>query len=151
MLPSPILMVCSGNICRSPFAEHYLRHRLRQAGAFAEVFSRGILEMRGSPTPEEGVAAAAEMGIDLSRHRSTQLERGDLDRAALVMIMERQHRQYLARMQPAAIGKIFYLSQPGGGREVPDPMGKSIDDFRASYRLIADYLDGWLERFGVRA
>ncbi|MDX8409736.1 MAG: low molecular weight protein-tyrosine-phosphatase [Mariprofundales bacterium] len=151
MLPSPILMVCSGNICRSPFAEIYLRHRLQQAGAFAEVFSRGILEMRNHSAPDNGIAVAAEMGLDLSTHHSTKLEPADLDRAALVMIMEQQHRQYLAQMRPAVIGKIFFLSQPTGGAEVPDPMGKDSEAFRTSYQIIATNIEGWLKRFGVIA
>jgi len=149
MLPSPILMICSGNICRSPFAECYLRYRLQQAGEFAEVFSRGILDLHNSPTPDDGIAVAQTMGVDLSRHRSTKLEATDLDRAALVMIMEKQHRNYLAQMRPAVIGKIFYLSQPTGGEEVPDPMGKSAEDFRASYQVIAANIDAWMKRFGV--
>ncbi|MDQ6950416.1 MAG: low molecular weight protein-tyrosine-phosphatase [Mariprofundales bacterium] len=149
MLPSPILMVCSGNICRSPFAEFYLRSRLQQAGEFAEVFSRGILDMHSRSVPDTGIAVAADMGVDLAPHRATKLEGSDLDRAALVMIMEQQHRQYLAQMRPAAIGKIFYLSQPTGGAEIPDPMGKSDEDFRDSYRVIVENIDGWLKRFGV--
>ncbi len=151
MLPSPILMICSGNICRSPFAEIYLRHRLQQAGTFAEVFSRGILDMHQRPAPDHGIAVAAEMGLDLAAHHSTKLEPADLDRAALVMIMEQQHRQYLAQMRPAVIGKIFFLSQPTGGAEVPDPMGKDVEAFRASYQMIATNVDGWLKRFGVTA
>ncbi|RMH51415.1 MAG: hypothetical protein D6682_04550 [Zetaproteobacteria bacterium] len=149
MLPSPILTLCSANICRSPFAEHYLRHRLRQAGAFAEVFSRGILEMEGRPVPEEGLAAAREMGVEMGRHRSCRVQAGDLDRAALVLVMEQQHRHYLMQLRPQCVGKIFLLSQPGGGGDVPDPMGKGLEAFRDSYRVIAQHLDGWLLRFGV--
>ncbi len=149
MLPSPILMICSANICRSPFAEHYLRHRLRQAGEFAEVFSRGILEMNARAVPDDGLAAAQEMGIRMQRHRSTKLQGSDLDRAALVMIMEQQHRQYLLQMRPQCVGKIFFLSEPTGGEEVPDPMGKGVEAFRVSYRVIAQNLDAWLDRFGI--
>jgi len=149
MLPSPVLMICSANICRSPFAELYFRHRLQQAGEYAEVFSRGILEMHGKGVPEDGVTVAQEMGINATRHHATKLEAADLDRAALVLIMEKQHRQYLLQMRPQCVGKIFFLSQPTGGEEVPDPMAKGEDAFRESYQVIAHNIDAWLKRFGI--
>ncbi|MDQ6964560.1 MAG: hypothetical protein Q9M13_06530 [Mariprofundales bacterium] len=149
MLPSPVLMICSANICRSPFAECYFRSRLQQAGEFAEVYSRGIMEMHEQPVPDDGIAVAKEMGVNLSRHHSTKLEAADLDRAALVMIMEKQHRQYLLQMRPQCVGKIFFLSQPTGGDEVPDPMAKGVDAFRLSYQVIARNIDAWLKSFGI--
>ncbi len=149
MLPSPVLMVCSANVCRSPFAEHYFRHRLRQAGEYAEVFSRGIMEMNGTEVPEDGLTVAEEMGIDMRRHRSTKLTPADLDRAALVLVMEKQHRQYLLQMRPQYVGKIFFLGQPTGGGEVPDPMAKGVEAYRASYQVIARDVDAWLKRFGI--
>jgi len=149
MLPSPVLMICSANICRSPFAECYFRYKLQQAGEFAEVYSRGILDMNGKGVPEDGITVAQEMGVKLSRHHSTKLENADLDRAALVMIMEQQHRQYLLQMRPQCVGKIFFLSQPTGGAEVPDPMKKGVDAFRVSYQVIARNIDAWLKQFGI--
>lgn len=149
LIPSPILMICAGNMCRSPFAEHYMRLRLEQAGVYAECFSRGLLAMAGRKVPEDAVKAAEEFGVDLSGHVSQPLLAPDLERAAIVMVMEPEQRQYLAKMRPSQIGKYMMLSQFTGGEAVTDPMGQDEAFCKTVYRDIARHIDGWLARFGV--
>jgi len=149
LLPSPILFVCAGNLCRSPFAEAYMRKRLEQGEANAECFSRGLLSMPGRKVPEMALKIAKEFDIDLSCHISQALLAPDLDRAALVMVMESNQRQHLSKMRPAHIGKVIMLSQPSGGDKIDDPMGRSEDTFRRIYGEIVEYVDAWAARFGV--
>jgi len=149
LLPSPILMICAGNLCRSPFAEGYMRLRLEQAGVHAECFSRGLLFMAGRKVPEIAMKVAKEFGVDLSGHVSQTLLAPDMDRAAMVMVMEPEQRQHLSKMRPAHIGKVMMLSQPGGGEKISDPMGRSEETFRKVYSEIAEYIDVWMQRFGV--
>lgn len=148
-LPTPIMMVCAGNLCRSPFAEHYMRMQLKKAGVAGECYSRGLLALPGSRVPELALQVAAEFDVDLRRHISQALLLPDLERAALVMVMEPVQRQHLGKLQPASIGKVMLLSQPGGGGVIDDPMGKDEACFRRVYREIADLVDAWLARFGV--
>lgn len=142
-------MICTGNLCRSPFAEYYMRMKLEQSGVNAECFSRGLLAMPGRKVPETALKVAQEFGVDLSEHLSQPLLAPDLDRAAIVMVMESQQRLHLGKMRPAQIGKVMLLSLPGGGGEIIDPMGKSEETFRNVYSEITEYVDGWIERFGV--
>jgi len=123
--------------------------RLERAGMHAECFSRGLLTMAGRKPPELAIKVAQEFGVDLSRHVSQPLLAPDLDRAALVMVMEAEQRQHLSKMRPAHIGKVMMLSQPGGGAKISDPMGRSEEAYRRVYGEIAGYVDGWLQRFGV--
>jgi len=149
ILPSPIMMICAGNMCRSPFAEHYMRLRLQEAGVEAECFSRGLLAMPGRKVPSVAQKVALDFGVDMSAHVSQTLLAPDVDRAALIMVMEQGQRQHLSKMRPASIGKVFLLSQPLGGKTVRDPMGKNEAYFHEVYTEITSMVDAWLERFGV--
>ena len=150
LFPSPILLICAGNLCRSPFAEGYMRKRFEQAGVNAECFSRGLLSMPGQKVPELAVKIAEEFGVDLSGHVSQALLAPDMDRAALIMVMEPEQRQHLSKIRPAHIGKVIMLSQLNGGQKISDPMGRSDETFRRVYAEITEHVDAWVTRFGIQ-
>ena len=79
-----ILVVCKGNICRSPFAEAYLKRR----GPGLEVESAGHYPAEGRESPPAACEAALRFGVDLSRHRSRVLTRGQVEWADLILIFE---------------------------------------------------------------
>ncbi|MDQ6955276.1 MAG: hypothetical protein Q9M20_07515 [Mariprofundaceae bacterium] len=149
MLPSPIMMVCAGNMCRSPFAEYYMRMKLEQAGVAGACFSRGLLAMPGRKAPDLAKQIAREFGVEMQTHISQTMLAPDVDRAALIMVMEPAQRQHLSKMRPASIGKVFLLSQPLGGAAIADPMGSDADFFRKVYQEISHAIDAWGERFGI--
>ena len=150
MLPSPIMMICAGNMCRSPFAEYYMRQKFEQAGVEGECFSRGLLAMPGRKVPSLALQVGLEFGIDMQDHISQTLLAPDVDRAAMIMVMEQGQRQHLSKMRPASIGKIFLLSQPNGGAKIADPMGKDAEYFRKTYKEITINIDAWMKRFGIQ-
>lgn len=149
MLPSPILVVCAGNLCRSPFAEGVFRRKLEEAGVYAEVFSRGLLDVGAQPVPQTALKVAAEFDIDLSKHRAARLSTQDLQRAGIVLVMSAKQRRHIGGMSPTAFGKVFLLSQPDDGDSVEDPVGKSEAVFREVYLQIGQLAGLWLQRFGV--
>jgi len=148
MLPSSILMVCTGNLCRSPFAAGYMQKCLAEAQADVECFSRGLVALPGHGAPETARQVALEFDVDLSGHVAQPLLGADLDRAGLVLVMERGHRQHAAKLRPASIGKVFLLSQPAGGETIEDPMGRSAETFRRVYSEITGHVENWMRRFG---
>ncbi|MDE0065983.1 MAG: hypothetical protein OXN44_03820 [Acidimicrobiaceae bacterium] len=85
-----VLVVCTGNICRSPMAEAILRARLAEAGVEADVASAGTLGWSQRPATGHAVTAMAEMGLDISSHTSRRIGEGDLD-VDLVVAMTRIH------------------------------------------------------------
>jgi protein-tyrosine-phosphatase len=108
-----ILVVCTGNICRSPIAEGILRDELhRRLGEDApEVISAGVSGWDGSPATPEAVEAAAERGSDISGHVARRLVRRDIDRADLILCMAGEHRDEVGRAVPRASGKTFTLKE----------------------------------------
>jgi protein-tyrosine phosphatase len=122
--PFRILMVCTGNTCRSPIAEVSLRAAIRSglessyarsdAAAFADqvtVRSAGTLANDGSPMTVEAIAACARLGADGSGHRSRRLTASDIYEADLVLGMTREHRDAVIALEPHAARSAFTLAE----------------------------------------
>ena len=92
-----ILVVCTGNICRSPIAEGMLRDALsaRFGAGAPTVSSAGTWGVEGSPATPEAVAAAGERGIDIAAHRARRLVGVPAGDADLVIAMAGEHRDIL--------------------------------------------------------
>lgn len=123
-----ILLVCMGNICRSPTAEGVLRQRLIEHAAHlgAEVDSAGTHDYHvGEPPDRRSIAAAARRGIDLSSLRARQVADEDFERFDLVLAMDRlNHVTLLDRSPPQFHERIrlFLEYAPSVGmQDVPDP------------------------------
>lgn len=108
-----ILLVCTGNVCRSPIAEGLLRTRLVSAfGRDApDVTSAGTMGWVGSGADPSSIAAAAELGVDISGHRARALTVTLVRDASLVLGMAEEHRDAIARMVPEAAGRTFTLKE----------------------------------------
>jgi protein-tyrosine-phosphatase len=108
-----ILVVCTGNVCRSPLAEGFLRAALegRLGGSAPTVSSAGTAGWAGSPAMAESVAAAAERGVDISGHRGRALHPDDVSDADLIVGMSAEHRDAVVRLVPEAAGRTFTLKE----------------------------------------
>jgi protein-tyrosine phosphatase len=108
-----ILVVCTGNVCRSPIAEGLLRAALRaRLGDDApSVASAGTAGWEGSPADPFSVVAASEHGADISAHRARRLLLGHLEEASLVLAMAGEHRDQVARKLPAVADRTFALKE----------------------------------------
>ncbi|MFJ9518019.1 low molecular weight phosphotyrosine protein phosphatase [Kitasatospora sp. NPDC101801] len=129
--PRRILVVCLGNYCRSPLAEHVLAEL---GGSAVEVRSAGLIDKWAGAHPEM-VAAAAALGFDLTRHRPAQVSRELIDWADLVLAMDLSVLDRLRGfVAPDGNTKVrLYLDH---GRDVPDPMGHSAKEFAACALII---------------
>jgi protein-tyrosine phosphatase len=108
-----ILVVCSGNICRSPIAEGLLRRALERRlddGAPA-VGSAGTIAVDGAPAMPESVEAARERGVDIRTHGARRLTPQLIDDADLVVGMAAEHREAVARLLPGAAARAFTLKE----------------------------------------
>jgi protein-tyrosine phosphatase len=97
-----ILVVCTGNICRSPIAEGMLRSALvaRLGDAAPSVSSVGTMGWAGSPADPSSVEAAAERGVDISGHRGRELRPEDALGSDLVLAMAREHAEAMRNLVP---------------------------------------------------
>ncbi|HEX2050672.1 MAG TPA: hypothetical protein VHJ34_08585 [Actinomycetota bacterium] len=102
-----IVFVCTGNQCRSAMAEAFVR--AAAAGAPVDVSSAGTLGIDGAPSPRHTVAAMAELGVDLSAHRSRGVQGAGLERADLVVGFELAHAAAAVVEGGAAPERVFGL------------------------------------------
>jgi protein-tyrosine-phosphatase len=122
---SSILVVCSGNICRSPIAEGLLRLAMqaRPDLDIRAISSAGTIAMDGAPATREAVAAAGERGVDIARHAARRLTDPMITGADLLLCMAAEHREEIEERVPAARDRTFTLKElarllersPGGG------------------------------------
>jgi protein-tyrosine phosphatase len=147
-----ILVICSGNICRSAMAACYLDHRVRRAGlSHVRVSSAGLLGIEGAPASVEAIAVLGEHGIDLTGHRSRGIGASDIRTADLVIAMTLDHLELLELRYPAREQRRFLLraferqAEPrGGAAELDDPIGEEISVFREQFTIIRDCVDHML-------
>lgn len=108
-----VLVVCTGNVCRSPLGEGFVRRALqaRLADAAPEVTSAGTAGWEGSEATGESVEAGAERGLDITRHEARRLRGPMIDGAALIVTMAAEHRAEVTAMSPSAGSKTFTLKE----------------------------------------
>jgi protein-tyrosine phosphatase len=136
-----VLMVCLGNICRSPLAQGILEHRTGEKGLDWEVDSAGTGSWHvGNPPDPRSVAVAAKHGLDISRQRARQVHWPDLEAFDLVFAMDQSNYQDLMAMakSDAERGKIRLIRDLEGsidGLSVPDPYWDD-DGFEQVYAML---------------
>ncbi|MGA0611865.1 low molecular weight protein-tyrosine-phosphatase [Caldimonas sp. KR1-144] len=124
-----VLLVCMGNICRSPTAEGVLRARLAAAGLAdrVEVDSAGTHDYHvGAPPDHRSQAHAARRGVDLSALRARQICAADFERFDLLLAMDHDNLALLEEACPgphlrAKLGLLMRFGPQAGSEVVPDP------------------------------
>ena len=141
-MPS-VLFVCTANIIRSPMAEALLR---QQVGDKAQpqtwqVSSAGTWTQAGHPPDTTVLELLGEIGIDMRGHRSREVDEHLLAASDIILVMEKSHKEALCAEFPKHAGKIFLLSEVRGEtRDVLDPVGGPLLDYKATLAEIRDYL-----------
>jgi protein-tyrosine-phosphatase/predicted ATP-grasp superfamily ATP-dependent carboligase len=135
-----ILVLCYGNICRSPYAAAVLRDRLLARGVAAEVPSAGLAHLPGRPSPAEAVKVARERGQDLSAHRSAFASDHDLGSADLILVFDKANLAMLeARgvdLRRPAIRMGEFAVAPDSPVDIADPVDGDEAVFAAAYARI---------------
>lgn len=140
-----ILVVCTGNICRSPVGEYLLRDALIKAGRRVDVSSAGVGALVGEPAHETAIKMMQVRGVDLNPHRARQADVSICRQADLVLVMESHHREALTDIDPAVRGKTFLLGH-WGKFEIPDPYRRSQSAWDEAVALIDRGVAEWVKR-----
>jgi protein-tyrosine-phosphatase/tRNA A37 threonylcarbamoyladenosine synthetase subunit TsaC/SUA5/YrdC len=146
-----VLLVCTGNTCRSPMAEVMLKEKLRTkfgrnqpVANPVHVASAGISAYPGGTASPEAHQVMAVRGLDLSEHQSQAVTEHALMHADLILTMTHGHREAILDRIPEIRGKVHVLS--GGSADVSDPFGGSEAAYQACADQIDALLDLWVER-----
>ena len=137
-----ILMVCLGNICRSPLAEGIMNEKFRSYGIQAAADSAGTAAYHvGEPPDERSREVAAKYGIDISGQRARQFQVSDFDNFDKIYAMDSQNLSNIAALARddsdlAKVDMILNEAYPGEDREVPDPYYGGKNGFEKVYQML---------------
>ncbi len=146
-----VLMVCLGNICRSPSAEAMLRRKVHEAGLAdrVEVDSAGTADYHvDSPPDRRAVAHGERRGLAMQQLRGRQVERADFDRFDHILAMDEDNLADLQRIRPpgshARLALLMSFAPRSGAREVPDPYYGGAEAFETVLDLVESAADGFV-------
>jgi protein-tyrosine phosphatase len=137
-----ILIVCVGNVCRSPAAEALLAHRLQGKGL--AISSAGIGALVGNPMDKNAHEVLQDHGLDHTAHRARQVDSDMLHRADLILAMEQSHIQHIRQIAPEVHGKTFLMGKWLDDTEIPDPFRQSKPAFEHVHSLLTQSVESWL-------
>ena len=137
-----ILVVCVGNICRSPTGERLLRERLPGR----QVSSAGVSALVDKPADKVASEVAQQHGLSLEGHSARQLTRELCQDADLILVMEKGHISAVTAIDPGARGKTMLFGHWQGKSEVPDPYRLSREAYEHVYQLLVRCADGWAKK-----
>ncbi|WP_199528525.1 low molecular weight protein-tyrosine-phosphatase [Pseudoalteromonas sp. bablab_jr010] len=136
-----VLVVCAGNICRSPTAEYVLKSKL--LGKNVAVSSAGLTALEGKPADAQAKQIATAHNIDMSEHQGRQITSNLVANNSVILAMEQRHVNDLCARYPQARGKTFLLGKWIGDKEIPDPYRQSQEAFEHVYALIDSACSAW--------
>lgn len=139
-----VLVVCIGNICRSPLGERLLADALPGV----RVASAGLSAVVGSGADPEAAAAAAGIGVDLSGHVARQLTDAIGRDHDLILVMEPAHRAEISRRFPQLSGRVMLFSHWNGGQPIADPYRRGTAAHQASRDALLAGARAWIPRLG---
>ena len=135
-----ILVLCVGNICRSPLAEALLAQKLPQY----QISSAGLSAMIGWPADAKAQDIATEHGLDIAAHRAQQVTRVMCQYAELILVMEQAHKTRLEQKFPLVRGKTFRLGH-FSDFDVADPYRQPRAAFDHAWDAIARGVADWIQ------
>lgn len=148
-----VLIVCTGNTCRSPMAERLLQAKFHsrfesmfEEGKLAPIatYSAGVSAMSGGRASSEAIMALQGYGLDLKNHQSSPVTERVVRKADLILTMTNNHRNALLSRWPHLESKTHLLAVDGG--DVSDPFGCNVDVYRACAAQIDHYLEQWADQ-----
>lgn len=110
-----ILLVCTGNTCRSPMAEALFRRMAEKKGVPVEVASAGVAALAGQPMSKHAADVLKDRGIPVGTFRSKEVDAGLVSWADLILTMTAQHKRRLLELYPQAVDKTYALKEFADG------------------------------------
>lgn len=137
-----VLVVCVGNICRSPLGERLLQGKVPELN----VTSAGIGALVGKPADPTATEVAAENSVSLDGHSARQASPELLASADLILVMETGHKAAVSRIAPEVSGRVMLADHWTGGGDIADPYKKSRQFHEHVYKQLDAAMTGWALR-----
>ncbi|MCB5361883.1 low molecular weight protein-tyrosine-phosphatase [Vibrio lentus] len=141
-----ILVVCVGNICRSPTGERILQKLLPNKEVASAGISAEKSRLIGKPADDTAILIAAENGVDVENHKSQQVTPQLCAQYDLILVMEKGHLEALTQISPEARGKAMLFGHWIGSKDIPDPHRQSREAFEYTYKLIDEAAQAWVKK-----
>ncbi|MFV0530236.1 MAG: low molecular weight protein-tyrosine-phosphatase [Flavobacteriales bacterium] len=147
-----ILMVCLGNICRSPLAEGIMRAKAIQYKLNLDVDSAGTASYHLGELPDKrSIAIAQKYGIDLTTQRARQFVKEDFDRFDFIFAMDKSNFQNIIKLtshpnQKEKVHLILNESHPKENLEVPDPYYGEQQGFETVFSMLNDACEAFIKK-----
>lgn len=151
MLKLNIMIVCTGNTCRSPMAERLLKEAIEKSGKDIRgynVCSVGLSTMNGMKASDNSIKVLEEYGIDLSDHKSTVVTKELIEKSDLILTMTKSHKNFLIQSIPKYAQKVYTLKEFAGLGEgdISDPFGGDVDVYRKAFNEIKESVNRIVEK-----
>ena len=143
-----ILVVCTGNTCRSPMAEGILRDLGNKNNLDIRVKSAGIMALDGDGVSKNSVITLKDLGIDIEGHKASLLRKDLVDEADIILTMTNSHKEKLIRKFPNARNKLFLYNEYAYGKytDISDPFGGNINTYQSTRDEIYKASEAIIER-----
>ncbi|EOY4399446.1 protein tyrosine phosphatase [Klebsiella michiganensis] len=139
-----ILVICTGNICRSPIGERLLRQLLPNK----RIDSAGVGALVNHAADESAIRVAKKNGLSLDGHSGTKFTSVLARQYDLLLVMEHTHLEQISRIAPEARGKTMLFGHWLGSKEIPDPYRMSDEAFDSVYQLLEQASKRWADKLG---
>ena len=136
-----ILVVCVGNICRSPMAEALLKQRYPRKN----IDSAGVGALVGHPADPAALEIMTAQQLDITKHVAKQLDENLAKKADIIFTMSDGQTKWIEERWPFCRGKTFKLGH-WMSKDIADPYKHEMSAFKTAYQDIVDSLDQWADK-----
>jgi len=136
-----ILVVCVGNICRSPTGERLLQQLLPGK----DITSAGVGALVGHPMDELAAEIVVQHGLDPSGHVARQLTPDICKQADIILTMSNRNIEEICQISPESRGKAMLYGRWIGDKEIPDPYRRELIVYEQAFELLDEGARAWLQ------
>ncbi len=146
-----IVFVCTGNTCRSPMAEGFLKDILNRKGKNSKdysIISLGMSTLDDLDASENSILAMAEYDVDIKKHKSRRITLELIEDADLILTMGRSHKEVILAQLPHFKEKVFTLKEflKEKDFDIADPYGGNLEMYKNTAKEIHDLIEKLFEK-----